>query len=703
MKTFTLIAGTIIIYCFPLFVAAQYQYISPLPGSKYKNPETNIILKNGDPIDPKSLNSSLINISGSLSGLHTARIVLSNDGKTIVVYPSPKFAEGETVAVAVSDGFKKKSGAIITGVDFQFDIHAKRSASDLLHIQNALKYVEDSEFKEAGLDPQSFGGNTTRDLCAIPDFTITSNGDEYKGDLFYYNFKTADSGCFARTIMTSGGDSIFAAFDPKRGIGWDINRNGYLTYFSYEDTSFEMMDSSYNVLKHFKMANGYSADQHEFVVFPDGHSFMVAYDVQPGIDLTAYGGLDSVDVIGCVIQELDSDMNVIFEWSTWDHFEFDDAIFWVVIPNVSIFDWVHINSMELDADGNLLVSCRNLCEITKVDLGTGDILWRMGGENNQFTFVNDPDVTLPFSGQHDIRRLPNGRFTLFNNGNKFIPEQSSAKEYAIDEVNKIATLAWMYKHPDVNSKKVFAPAMGSVQRLPNGNTLIDWGLISVSLPLIPRFSEVDSAGTLVWEFNFDTEYFFSYRAFKYDWNRCAPPPDSSLTLTYVGSDSASFTWSAGNFNTGYVFLYKLLGASSYTAIPIATNSISLSGLEANSIYQWQVQSICETIDDTSSFSLVNEFNTLATTIVFNNGIDIPFSLYPNPAEKMTNVAFVLKQAMPLTVRIMNLVGEKVFEETFVAAAGFNQKVITTDQLPAGVYFVELAGDGVSARRQLVVR
>src|SRR6185295_14351953 len=86
---------------------AQFKYIWPMPGSKLSNKETNIILKNGSFIDPSSIKNNLVTITGTRSGLHTARIVLSDDKKTIVVFPHPMLQSGETVIVSVANGFKK--------------------------------------------------------------------------------------------------------------------------------------------------------------------------------------------------------------------------------------------------------------------------------------------------------------------------------------------------------------------------------------------------------------------------------------------------------------------------------------------------------------------------------------------------------------------------------------------------------------------
>lgn len=687
----------------------QFQYISPVAGSQYNNPETNIILKNGSEIDEKSLDPSLIAIQGSISGLHSCRIVLSDDGKTVVIYPNPQFAGSDQVTVTVKNGFRKKNGEVITGTSFDFLVHPTRTAADIKSIQDALKYSKDSEFEGSGMSPEN-----TRDACNIPGFTITSNGNEFNADVFYYNFHVSASGCFGRTIISNEGDSVFSQFDNERGICWTINHNGYLTYYSYIDSCYEMMDSTYNMVKQFFMGNGYRADEHEFLVFPDGHSFMLAYDVQPNLDMSAYNGLDTVDVIGCVLQELDASQNVIFQWRSWDHFLFTDAIQWEenMLPGHTSWDWIHANAMEIDSDGNLMLSSRHLCEITKIDLATGDIIWRLNGDNNQFTFVNDVDTVadatgtvLHFSGQHDFRRIANGHYTLFNNGNFVVPNESAAKEYKLDQVNKVATMVWRYAHPPViNNLPMYQAAMGSVQRLSNGNTFIDWGLVPASLSAVPRFTEVDSADNIVWEFNFlDTAYYFSYRAHKFDWNRCPPPVDSSFVLTYISSDSAVLTWATPNYNSGYIFQYKLSSSSNWISIPVLTNTITLDNLQQQSFYDWRVQSVCAVFDDSSNYSGVHQFNTLADITNFAYGENASFFLYPNPTSSVLTVSFGIKESMPVTLSIVNVLGEDVFRESWIASNGMNQKSFNVKDLAKGVYFVELKCNDFSIRRQAVIK
>ena len=85
-----------------------------------------------------------------------------------------------------------------------------------------------------------------------------------------------------------------------------------------------------------------------------------------------------------------------------------------------------------------------LAEITKIDRYSGDIIWRMGGKNNQFTFVNESEEFAPlyFMWQHDVRRLSTGHITLFDVGEINVRPWSRVVEYELNESNKTATIVW---------------------------------------------------------------------------------------------------------------------------------------------------------------------------------------------------------------------------------------------------------------------
>jgi len=143
----------------------------------------------------------------------------------------------------------------------------------------------------------------------------------------------------------------------------------------------------------------------------------------------------------------------------------------------------------------------------KVNRQNGDIMWHMGGPLNQFTFINDP--MNGFKMQHDVRRLDNGNISLFDNGVTHEPPISRAVEYIINENNKTAELIWEYTHPD----NILGLAMGSVQRLTNGNTLINWGTINDRGALI---TEVNYEKDIVLEIQYPYTH-RNYKVRKSDW------------------------------------------------------------------------------------------------------------------------------------------------------------------------------------------
>jgi hypothetical protein len=205
-------------------------------------------------------------------------------------------------------------------------------------------------------------------------------------------------------------------------------------------------------------------------------------------DITAFGGPADASLAGHSLVRLRPDGSTEFVWSAWDHLSISD---WIeppfpgpVDPDQPDFD--HPNAIAFDRDSNYIVSWRNLGTITKLDAHTGAIIWRLGGTQNQFTFVNDP--LSGFSAQHSPKVLPNGHLLLYDNGERHQPAETRAVEYAIDTVAKTATMVWEYHH----SPPIFTPFVGSVQRLADGATLVGFGMAGVA-------TEVAPDGTPRWE------------------------------------------------------------------------------------------------------------------------------------------------------------------------------------------------------------
>ena len=288
-------------------------------------------------------------------------------------------------------------------------------------------------------------------------------------------------------IVDSEGRVRWYLIDPHRFlIDLQPQPNGHYTLSATPtqlSSEFEELDIAGNSLRRWRDLGGFLTDVHELRLVDRGTALLLG-DANRTIDLTVYGGSPTAVVGGNVLERVDSAGRLLFVWNAFDHLSITD-IDPLVSLKTAFVDWNHGNAIEVDGDGNYLVSFRDLSEIVKIDSGTGDVKWRWGGVKNQFQFYRD---TLRFSFQHGIRRLRNGNYILFDNGNARAPRYSRAVEYALDQTKRTATLVWSYRP----SPDIFSPFLGFAQRLTDGNTLVTFG---------PQGTvhEVSQSGQLIWE------------------------------------------------------------------------------------------------------------------------------------------------------------------------------------------------------------
>jgi hypothetical protein len=490
---------------------AGLRSLSPVPGSDRVRPESNIILRLDHPIAVESAElHSAVKVVGTESGYHDGGIVVSSDDRTVLFKPDRIFAMGERVDVELAPPLISPGDQPFA---FSFRVAARPSPRPTASM--VAEWMADIVPSRASapeppiaspIDMSSDDDSLPPDL---PVITSTVYQTPARGRLFLSNLSFGAPNVPYLLILDNSGAPVFYRRMPARCLDFKVQPNGRLTYFDWGVNRGYVMDDSYQVLGSFGCGNGYVADPHDFRLLPNGHAFLLSYDPQV-VDMSQVvpGGDTAAVVTGLVIQEVDQLDNVYFQWRSWDHFQITDATHLdFTSPTI---DYVHGNAIEIDADGNLLISSRHLDEITKIDRETGDVLWRWGGKNNQFTFIDD---TLAFSYQHAIRRIANGHYTLFDNGNYHVPQFSRAVEYQLDQVNKTAWLVWQY-HSD---PRIFGGAMGYVQRLENGNTLIALGAGK------PDVIEVMPDGTRVMEMALPTNV-FTYRAYRQIRASDPPPP-----------------------------------------------------------------------------------------------------------------------------------------------------------------------------------
>jgi hypothetical protein len=469
-------------------------YIDPIPNAKFVSVQNSIIIGFSEKLSPRQP-GAILNVIGSISGKIEGTYIFTEDNKKILFIPGTNFIHDEVIHVKLNPGIKYKNGSAISSLSFSFTVQSpkplERNNSPVKTYNGNYLPPFNSHFDNSGDD--------------LPLVNVSISNNPAPGKLFFSNFPFGPIPNNPHLMISDNtGETYFAMNVHAPALDFKKQPNGNLTFFNSVFQKFYEMTPENFIVDSFYCGNGYSTDVHELILLENRNALLMSYDTQR-VDMSqiVQGGHPNALVVGLIIQEIDDDNNVVFQWRSWDHIPITDGLHENLLAEH--IDYIHGNAIERDFDGHLMISSRHLDEITKINRNTGEMIWRLGGLQNQFTFINDP--YNGFHYQHDIRRLANGNITLFDNGNFHTPPFSRAVEYALDEVSKTATLVWEYR----NSPDIYGFAMGNVQRLDNGNTLICWGSAN------PNITEVTPDGAVALEMSLQ-QGVYTYRAFKFDWH-----------------------------------------------------------------------------------------------------------------------------------------------------------------------------------------
>jgi arylsulfate sulfotransferase len=199
-------------------------------------------------------------------------------------------------------------------------------------------------------------------------------------------------------------------------------------------------------------------DLHDFIYFSDDHYLILIYYEKEVTNIPRnVVPSGKADVVACVLQEIDHN-KVIWQWDATDYPELyglshHDNDFASGKP----CDYMHVNSMIIDPrDSSLIVSYRNANQILKIDRKTGNIVWRLGGDNSDYKL----DTNQVFLLQHDVTLVDsNQTYLLFDNGGEKKRPYSRILEMRLDEANKKVTSFKAFNIPEPFSK-----LMGCVQK-----------------------------------------------------------------------------------------------------------------------------------------------------------------------------------------------------------------------------------------------
>lgn len=311
--------------------------------------------------------------------------------------------------------------------------------------------------------------------------TYTAGGDDPSPGYVVFA-----AGLYGLVIDNTGRVVWYRKFPKGPGLNFQPQPNGRYaarpTPETGEIASWTEVDVLGRATRSLGCTRGLTTRVHDLLALPDG-SYWILCDETRTVDLRATGGPEMASVTGNVVQHV-SDWNALFEWSTFDHLEIDYGSIDVVDRSGGSINWTHANAFDLDGDGNVYVSFRNLSEVTKIDGRTGAVVWRLGGRRNDFAFGGS--TTHRFARQHGLRVSGYDDVVILDNLGD--PAGSRALRFAVDELAKVSSVAASFAPVDT----VIAGLGGSTQELPDGHVLVSYGNGG-------RVEEYDATGKVVWQ------------------------------------------------------------------------------------------------------------------------------------------------------------------------------------------------------------
>jgi Arylsulfotransferase (ASST) len=257
-----------------------------------------------------------------------------------------------------------------------------------------------------------------------------------------------------------------------------------------------VVNQNYKVVATLVGQVGWVFSPHEFLIAGGHFAWVTAYKNIP-MDLAPYGGVSNGILTDSAVQEYDLDTGkLLYSWDALQHIPLAASETKPpppANPQAASTGWdaYHLNAIQLLPGGQFLASMRSTWAAYLVNVGSGAIVWTLGGKASTFQIA----ATAGFQWQHDVRLYPNGTVSMFDNGccgfgaTGFLPPNGPTRGMVLNlnTAARTATLASQYSLPGVA-----VGSQGDTELLPNGNVLVGFGQQ-------PYFAEYNKSGKLLFE------------------------------------------------------------------------------------------------------------------------------------------------------------------------------------------------------------
>ncbi|MFT4679199.1 MAG: arylsulfate sulfotransferase [Litorivivens sp.] len=364
---------------------------------------------------------------------------------------------------------------------------------------------------------------------------------------------------------------------------------------------------------------------------------------------------------------------VIWSWNSFDYFDPTGATnqngFFFSTYGAASINWLHLNALEQDNDGNYILSFKEINQLVKINSETGAIIWKLGGSDGDISFFPNDQ----FGDQHDINRTAVGTYMVFDNTG--LDSLSRLLEFSLDFYDDpVAINQWEYVIP----QELQSVILGTARRLPNDNR---YGCAGNQGTII----EVSAAGEVQWQMR---QSAWVYRTFFLE----APFPIAAGIADITMGDNpdllceteAAFALNAepvGGYWSGEGVENGMFDPASAA---LGTHTLSYK-------WGWNTATIEIEVSDQVPPCIVS---------VDELGEQNTIRLYPNPVANELTVLLNEQVSGKVVIQIIDVTG-KVIRTQEVNAAVQTVKMDVTE-LANGMYTLTVQGENQNASKHFVI-
>lgn len=528
--------------------------VSPLPGTPDASPTTQISFLGG-----AGTEVSDVRVVGSRSGVHGGRLEGYSTGTGASFLPSRPFRAGERVTVRAQIAAAAGSPSRTASTTFAIAYQASVSESEFPHNHGDPRAVQ-HYLSAPALTPSTVRITVPAKQGANPGYLFLA---PYQGEGSPGPMIAQQDGSLVWFHPLPPGEAAtnfqVQTYQGKPVLTWWQGRILQVGFGQGEDVIY---DDTYRPLAYVRAGNGYKADLHEIRLTPEGTAWIDAFD-PIHMNLSSAHGSAAGILTDSVIQEVDVKTGlVMWEWHALGHIALSESLN-PVSHGVYPWDYIHVNSADPGAGGDVLISARNSWTLYDVDMHSGGFRWRLGQWHSSFRLGRG----TRFYWQHDAEWQPGGLISVFDNGSD-PPKEKQSRGLLLGPDAATHTVSLVKAALTNPYHTLLAESQGNLQNLAGaaGDTMGNW---LMGYGRLPNFTEYDPAGRVLLDGTLGPQV-QDFKTFLEPWSgHPASPP--ALAVRAGGAGGAVTVAASWNGATE-VAAWRVLGGPATTSLTPLTSA-----------------------------------------------------------------------------------------------------------------------------------